>query len=79
MKELKLKGDGFILTKNKIIVKRLNIIVYDKNEICIIGKYFKLTSSLYSEPIDSSILTFTKLIICPTHLKFGILLKLIKK
>lgn len=53
----KVKGnvDCFALTKNKVIIKCLNI-VYDKCEVYLIGKYFKSIKSLYNEPIESSIL-----------------------
>uniref|UniRef100_A0A2S2PLP1 Uncharacterized protein n=2 Tax=Schizaphis graminum TaxID=13262 RepID=A0A2S2PLP1_SCHGA len=55
--KIKIKGyaDCFVLTNNEIIIKCLNII-YDKGEVYLIGKYFKNISSLYNDPIDSSML-----------------------
>lgn len=55
--KIKVKGnaDCFALTNNEIIIKCLNII-YDKGEVYLIGKCLKTISSLYNDPINSSML-----------------------
>jgi len=51
--KIKKENDSFILTKDKQVVKCLNIISND-SEIIILGKYFKSVFPFFSEPIDSS-------------------------
>lgn len=50
--KIKKENDGFILTKDKQVVKCLNIIS-NHGEIMILGKY-KSVLPFFSEPIDSS-------------------------
>lgn len=47
--------DSYILTKDRKIVKCLNI-AHRNGEPIIIGKYFKFMSAFFDDPIDSTIL-----------------------
>lgn len=54
--KIKKENDSFILTKDKKLVKCINIMYNSDNEIIILGKYFKSIMPFFSEPIDSNIL-----------------------
>ncbi|KAF0706952.1 Uncharacterized protein FWK35_00039209 [Aphis craccivora] len=78
--KIKIKGnaDCFALTNNEIIIKCLNII-YDKGEVYLIGKYFKTISSLYNDPINSSMLNIYQVGKMSDTIKCWHISKIIKK
>lgn len=55
---IKIKGDKncYVLTKNKDIVKCVNFCLKDDGNLIIIGQQFKIKSSFYENPINSTIL-----------------------
>lgn len=77
--KIKKENDSYILTKDKKLVKCLNIMCHNDNEIMILGKYFKSVKPFFSEPIDSNILNIYVVQHLSNSIKFWKLSEVVKK